>query len=358
MAGQAGETQHTDTPPEGAVKVVPQGKSIMDTALEATETIWKGHQNADAVLEDDEDGPGKGEAAEDKTAGSEDDEDEGNLQQEAQDRKAGRAPKDDKPVKLKGKTHEEEAKHRAEAERWGHELNEKVTGLEEENKGLKQRLEALETGQRTQATEEEDRAAATAKTKEHIRDLLVKIDELDTFDPDFYDKKADLMAQLWGAKGAAKVGDDELAKLVAKAVKEQKAKEDEEKDAKTAATNLAKKAIALATKAGLDMREKDDSGEPTLDWNTFWDIAESTRAPRGVSLEKQVEWVVKEVKRSKAKARAEHLRELEEGGEHHRDTAVLERYGEGRVPAGTRKAPAQAFTLQDALDRTKKVVGR
>ena len=349
MAGQAGETHSPDTP-EGAVKVEPQGNSVFDQALAKTETVWKGHQNEDASLADDDPGPGEGEAAKDDLGEEEED-----LQLEAQNRKAGK-PGKEKPVKLKGKTHEEEAAHRAQAERWGHELNEKVGTLEEENKALKERLDALEKGTAPATTEDPNKAVAA--TKENIRELLVKIDELDTFDPDYYDKKADLMAQLWGARGAAKVGDDELKKLVDKAVKEQKAIDEADKDATTAASNLAKKAITLAKKAGLDMREKDETGEPTLDWNTFWDIAESSRAPKGIALEKQVEWVVKEVKKAKAKARQEHMRELEEAGEHHRDNAVLERFGEGKVPSGTRKAPAQMVSLQDALVRTEKRIGR
>ena len=351
MAVQAGESLTPDTP-DGAVKVEPKGDSILDQALAKTEVVWKGHQNSDAALGDGSSGPGKGAAAEEDTTGSEGGEEDEDLQLEAQNRRAGK-PGKEKPVKLKGKTHEEEAAHRSEAERWGHELKGQVETLEGENKALKERLEALEKGGTAQANTE-DPNKAVAATKENIRELLVKIDELDTFDPDYYTKKADLMAQLWGAKGAAKIGDDELQKLVAKAVKEQLQQDEANKDANTAASNLAKKAISLAKKAGLDMREKDETGEPTLDWNTFWDIAESSRAPKGIALEKQVEWVVKEVKKAKAKARQEHMRELEDAGDHHRDTAVLERYGEGRVPSGTRKAPAQMVTLQDALKRTEK----
>jgi hypothetical protein len=337
-----------DAPPPGAVVVEPKGKSALDDALIKTQAVFGGHPStaADLVEEDEEHG---------KDAGEED----GLLTQPPKDGK-----KPDKSAKPRGKTLEEEAELRAEAERWGHELGKEVKDLKTENAGLVARLEALEKkGQGEEPPTPpkkagEEAPGPVAAAKERIRELLVQIDELDQFDPDYYERKADLMAQLYG-KGGNNVSEGDLEKLVAKAVKDQKAKDEEIRTEEDRGQAAAKKVVALAKKLGLDMREaisKDDDGTPTnsYDWDTFWDV--SARAPKDLPLDEQVKWCAKEVKRLKTVARQAVIKETEDAAAHHRDTGFLERHGEGRSPAETRKAPTQNLTLQDALVRNRRVV--
>ena len=192
-----------------------------------------------------------------------------------------------------------------------------------------------------------------------MRELAVQIDDLDQFDPDYYEKKAELMSQLYG-KESSSVSEENLAKLVAKAVKEQKDKDEADKTEEDRGKQAAKKVVAQAKKLGLDMREAiatDEDGKliNSLDWDLFWDV--SVRAPKDLPLEDQVKWCAKEVKRMKTVARTAITKEAEEAAAHHKDTAILGRHGEGRTPASeTRRAPTQNLTLQDALTRTQRVV--
>lgn len=348
----------TEAPP-GATIVEPKGKSALDRALEKTQTVFGGHPSSETdLVDEDEDETGKGEAAA-GTGEGEEDEGEGKGQT-PQPPKGGKTPA--KAAKPRGKTLEEEAELRAQAERWGHDLGKEVKTLKGENEALKARLDALENkGEETPPASGkkagEGGPGPVAAAKDRIRELLVQIDELDQFDPDYYEKKAELMSQLYG-KGGGSVSEEELAKLVAKAVKEQKTKDDETKTEEERSQAAAKKVVTLAKKLGLDMREaigKDEAGESynSLDWDLFWDV--SVRAPKGIALEEQVKWCAKEVKRMKTVARKEITREADDAAAHHRDTAILGRHGEGRTPAGdtTRRAPTQNLT-----SRTQSTVRR
>jgi hypothetical protein len=356
-----------DTPSGGKpIEVTPPSESAFEKAMRQDEEsrIYTGHpaqlKEAGAEKDGEEDdtaGPGKGAKTRQETKGKETTPKGKSPTDENEDLTQGT----EKPVTLKGKTHEEEARHRAEAERWGHALANENKDLKTNLENLTARLEALEKGQKPPASAETPPGDGGAKTpgpgptaaaKERIQKILVQIDELDQFDPEYYSRKADLMAQIPGSAGLDEVA---MQAMIAKAVKAQAEKEKNEAASIKAAERLETKANKLASKLGLDMREgigQDGEGIPINSWDydTFWDAR--LRAPRGVPFEDQVKWTVNEVKRLKGVLRAEIERQAGTAEVHHRDTAILERHGEGKPASAGKQVPL--MSLSDAFKRTER----
>ena len=185
-------------------------------------------------------------------------------------------------VKFKYKSQEEAEAGAKEAERKMHEKAEEARVLREEVESFKKNLKkSVEDGELTKKE--------GASLKNIFIDMLQNIDDLDSSDESYREKLAEIWANGLG-EGLSIQEQERIARM-----KEEQAKEEENK-------SIVEQANTLAKSAGLDMDFiRDEKGRPvsTVDYDLFWAIVAKSE-PVGKTVEDRINWVIEEVKRKRA----------------------------------------------------------
>jgi hypothetical protein len=199
---------------------------------------------------------------------------------------------------LKYKSHEEAERAYEEAQRKMHEATTQASQETAAREALQRELEELKAKadkgdekppEKQPPVSPGDRRAkllsvATAANKK----ALAKIGELDRNDPDYADQVAEAWAE---ANAEAALSEDEIGRIVKKQVEAEREADRVAREQDTA-TRVWDKAVGLAEKAGLNMGDEDSA-----DFILFDRFAR--KVPEDVKkgpLEKQVEWVVGQVR--------------------------------------------------------------
>jgi len=184
-------------------------------------------------------------------------------------------------VKFKYKSQEEAEAGAKEAERKMHEKAEEARVLREEVESFKKNLKkSVEDGELTKKE--------GASLKNIFIDMLQNIDDLDSSDESYREKLAEIWANGLG-EGLSIQEQERIARM-----KEEQAKEEENR-------SIVEQANTLAKSAGLDMDFiRDEKGKPvsTIDYDLFWAIVAKSQ-PVGETVEDRINWVVNEVKKKR-----------------------------------------------------------
>ena len=184
-------------------------------------------------------------------------------------------------VKFKYKSQEEAEAGAKEAERKMHEKAEEARVLREEVESFKKNLKkSVEDGELTKKE--------GASLKNIFIDMLQNIDDLDSSDESYREK----LAEIWANGLGEGLSIQEQAREAK--VKEEQAKEEENK-------GIVEQANTLAKSAGLDMDFlRDEKGKPvsTIDYDLFWAIVSKSQ-PVGETVEDRINWVIEEVKKKR-----------------------------------------------------------
>ena len=184
-------------------------------------------------------------------------------------------------VKFKYKSQEEAEAGAKEAERKMHEKAEEARVLKEEIESFKKNLsKSVEDGDLTKKE--------GSSLKNIFVDMLKNIDDLDSSDESYREK----LAEIWANGLGEGLSIQEQAREAK--VKEEQAKEEENK-------GIVEQANTLAKSAGVDMdfiRDEKGKSVSTIDYDLFWAIVAKSQLV-GETVEDRINWVVNEVKKKR-----------------------------------------------------------
>jgi len=297
MPGETGsETQNLDT--QVSPETLPP-QDFMDGELE--HPVLTGHP----ALGGEEEVSGPGETGEGDGDGREKGEEGETAGGEAAAGETMKPPEKEEPPKLKYKSQEDAEAAYREAERKMHEATTKAAeetaareNLQRELDELKAKTAGEEKPPETPPVSPEERKAkllAVAKTAN--KKALDKIAELDRMDPDYSEQVAEAWAEA-NAEALMEAGfspsgmsEEEVGKIVKKQLEAEREAQ-RQKDDQDAAARVWDKAVSLAEKAGLNMGDEDSADSILFD--RF-----ARKLPEDLKnkpLEKQVDWVVGQVR--------------------------------------------------------------
>ncbi len=325
MAGEGEkETTETRTDTQVTPALMPP-ENLMDDELE--HPVLSGHPAMGEEEEEEVSGPGMGE--EEETG-------EGEEQ---------KPPEGGEPPKLKYKSHEDAERAYQEAERKMHDATTKASEEAAAREALQRELEELKAAEKGEeekppeppVSPEERKTKLLAVAKAANRKALDKITELDRSDPDYADQVAEAWAEanaealLEAGFSTSTMSEAEIAKVVKKQMGAEREAERQRGEAETAA-RVWDQAVSLAEKAGLSMGDEDSADYILFDRFARKVPAEVSKEP----LEKQVEWVVGQVRSRVGQAVQTDKQREEAARQHQNDNAVL-----GRGSHTPRTAPKE-----------------
>lgn len=219
-----------------------------------------------------------------------------------------------------------------------------------EAKRERERAEALQEQLNTALKVKEPKNPASSKptSVDKMKDLLEQVNLLDPEDKDYQLK----VAKIWGQReddiqANVEVKVTEALDSYDKAVKE---KQDQVREENSKQKSTISEAETAGKEAGLDMKK--DSTDSTM----FWTFAD--KAPEG-SIDEQIVWTVKEVKKIKdayaaptIKAEEEAAKVAEKAKATQEQNSLLERQGVGRQP--DKAVPATPLGIAAGLQQIQR----
>lgn len=296
-----------------------------------------------------------------KSASSEesDGEDEAEGEQSEQNgdqesEKKAETPSGEEPKQSKYKTLEEAEKGAKEAERLMHRKAQEAKEKEERLAQAEALIESLKTELTTaqKARNEEEAKASDETILQTLEEGMKQMAKFDPSDDDYYKKVAEVWFKIMKATS------ETAAKKVTSEVVERKTAEQREAEkTENAHRRIWNAAVDAATEAGLDMRydlgKKDEEGNPiqALDYKLFWAIAKTV--PKGLSIEEEVQWTIKEVKKIRGEIGTVEVEKSKKAREKQEQNAPLERQGSGPKPP-SKQEPVAPLSVDEALKRAQR----
>ncbi len=193
--------------------------------------------------------------------------------------------------KPKYKSQEEAEKAQREAERKMHEATTRAADLERENEELRRQKKPPESPAPPAPIPEE--------IEQQVAEVLTEVDNLDPYAEDYTAKRAKLWAKVATLRGGADPPDEsKVTETVRKVLQEERQTEDQRRQKQDEETRSRNTAIKMAQEAGFDMTER------SYDSYLFWDALNRAPMQEGVTLKEQVDFMIAETKKEKARLAA------------------------------------------------------